>query len=193
MVSHNFDWNIRKEGSDYDPLTQYDGHPELVFFEIHHGRCFTPTPNRSYVGGHVSYVDVVNIDEFCLHDLKEMVVKLGYGVAGLMYYHFLRPRLSLDYGLHLLTVDADVLELATYIKDNKIILVYVEHGKETPTVEENNPFDDLDEILKGVGPMGNFKEVKVGRENETEEESDESEIEENNATSSKMRHALPFT
>ncbi|GJY58995.1 hypothetical protein Tco_0458887 [Tanacetum coccineum] len=122
MVSHNFDWNIRKEGSDYDPLTQYDGHPELVFFEIHHGRCFTPTPNRSYVGGHVSYVDVVNIDEFCLHDLKEMVVKLGYGVAGLMYYHFLRPRLSLDYGLHLLTVDADVLELATYIKDNKIIL-----------------------------------------------------------------------
>ncbi|GKC19187.1 hypothetical protein Tco_1021337, partial [Tanacetum coccineum] len=76
--------------------------------------------------GHVSYVDVVHMDEFCLHELKEMVVKLGYDVANLMYYHFLRPILSLDYGLHPLTVDAKVLE--KYVKDNKIILVYVEHG-----------------------------------------------------------------
>ncbi|PWA85772.1 GAF domain-containing protein [Artemisia annua] len=57
-----------------------------------------------------------------------MVVKMGYCVADLMYYHFLRPSLGLDYGLHPLTVDADVLELAKYVKNNKIILVYVEHG-----------------------------------------------------------------
>ncbi|GJV86705.1 hypothetical protein Tco_0761497 [Tanacetum coccineum] len=63
-----------------------------------------------------------------LHDLKDMVVKLGYGVADLMYYHFLRPRLGLDYGLHPLNVDADVLKMAKYVNDNKIILVYVEHG-----------------------------------------------------------------
>ncbi|GJU68728.1 hypothetical protein Tco_1254987 [Tanacetum coccineum] len=43
----------------------------------------------------VSSVDVVDIDEFCLHDLKEMILKL---------------------------------ELATYAKNNKIILLYVEHG-----------------------------------------------------------------
>nr|GEY83899.1 transposase, mutator type [Tanacetum cinerariifolium] len=57
-----------------------------------------------------------------------MVVKLGYGVADLMYYHFLRPRLGLDYGLHTLNVDVDVLEMEKYVKNNKIILVYVEHG-----------------------------------------------------------------
>nr|GEX48136.1 transposase, mutator type [Tanacetum cinerariifolium] len=45
----------------------------------------------------------------------------------LMYYHFLRPRLGLDYGLHPLNVDADVLEMEKYVKDNKIILMYVEH------------------------------------------------------------------
>ncbi|GJW09039.1 hypothetical protein Tco_1571462 [Tanacetum coccineum] len=73
-------------------------------------------------------VNVVDIDEFCLHDLKDMVVKLGYGVADLMYYHFLIPRLGLDYGLHPLNVDADVLEMTKYVKDYKIILVYVEHG-----------------------------------------------------------------
>ncbi|GJV81414.1 hypothetical protein Tco_1517284 [Tanacetum coccineum] len=104
------------------------GNPKSATFEIHHGGCFTPTPTRSYVGGHVSSVNVVDIDEFCLHDLKNMVVKLGYGVPDLMYYHFLRPRLGLDYGLHPLNVDADMLEMAKYVKDNKIILVYVKHG-----------------------------------------------------------------
>ncbi|GJT19291.1 hypothetical protein Tco_0877997 [Tanacetum coccineum] len=43
-----------------------------------------------------------------------------------MYYHFLIPRLGLDYGMHPLNVDADVLEMAKYVKDYKIILVYVE-------------------------------------------------------------------
>nr|GEV97572.1 GAF domain-containing protein [Tanacetum cinerariifolium] len=57
-----------------------------------------------------------------------MVVKPGYDLADLMYYHFLIPRLGLDYGLHPLNVDVDVLEMAKYVKDYKIILVYVEHG-----------------------------------------------------------------
>nr|GEU84698.1 transposase, mutator type [Tanacetum cinerariifolium] len=56
-----------------------------------------------------------------------MVVKLGYNVADLMYYYFLIPRLGLDYGLHPLNVDVDVLEMAKYVNDYKIILVYVEH------------------------------------------------------------------
>ncbi|GJW34414.1 hypothetical protein Tco_0054446 [Tanacetum coccineum] len=76
----------------------------------------------------VSHVDVVDIDEFCLHDLNDMVIQLGYGVVDLMYCHFLRSRLSLDYSLHPSIVDGDVLELEKYVKDNKIILVYVEHG-----------------------------------------------------------------
>ncbi|GKB81498.1 hypothetical protein Tco_0948393 [Tanacetum coccineum] len=35
---------------------------------------------------------------------------------------------GLDYGLHSLNVEAAVLEMAKYVKDYKIILVYVEHG-----------------------------------------------------------------
>ncbi|GKA32658.1 zinc finger, CCHC-type containing protein [Tanacetum coccineum] len=75
------------------------GNPKLVSFEIYHGRCFTPAPSRSYIGGHVSSVDVIDID-----------------------------KLSLDYGLHPLPVDDDVLELAKHVKDYKIVLVYVKHG-----------------------------------------------------------------
>ncbi|GKA41433.1 hypothetical protein Tco_0734026 [Tanacetum coccineum] len=76
----------------------------------------------------VSHVDVVDIDEFCLLDLNDMVIQLGYGIVDLMYCYFLRSRLSLDYGLHPSIVDGDVLELEKYVKDNKIILVYVGHG-----------------------------------------------------------------
>ncbi|GJZ64595.1 hypothetical protein Tco_0621016, partial [Tanacetum coccineum] len=134
MMKLSFDLNVPKDSSNTDEAAQnnknivhFRGNPKSVTFEIHHGGCFTPTPSRSYVGGHVSSVNVVDIDEFCLHDLKDMVVKLGYGVADLSYYYFLRPRLGLDYGLHPLNVDADVLEMAKYVKDYKIILVYVEH------------------------------------------------------------------
>ncbi|GJT78829.1 hypothetical protein Tco_1045554, partial [Tanacetum coccineum] len=73
--------------------------PKSLTLEIHHGGWFTPTPSRSYIDGHVSSVDVVDIDEFCL-----------------------------DYDLHSLNVDADLLEMSKYVMDYKIILVYVEHG-----------------------------------------------------------------
>ncbi|GJR17813.1 hypothetical protein Tco_0966340 [Tanacetum coccineum] len=139
MEKLSFDLNVRKESSDSDEAAQYGGNPKSVSFEIHHGGCFTPTPNGSYVGGQVSSVDVVDIDEFCL-----------------------------DYGLHPLTVDVDVLELEKYVKDSKIILMYVEHGstnvdlsifvtpkkgvaipadKRPIVVETNDPFDDFDKIL----------------------------------------------
>nr|GEZ07520.1 transposase, mutator type [Tanacetum cinerariifolium]GEZ08801.1 transposase, mutator type [Tanacetum cinerariifolium] len=135
------------------------GNPKSVTFEIHHARCFTPTPDRSYVDGHVSLVTIVDLKEFCLHNLKDMEGKLGYGVGNLMYYHFLGPRLDLDYGLDPLNIDADVLEMAMYVKDNIFILVYVKHGSsnvdstssvEGPIVVESaDLFDDLDEILGG--------------------------------------------
>ncbi|GJZ54423.1 mutator type transposase, partial [Tanacetum coccineum] len=122
------DLNEPKDSSKTDKAAQNGRTPKSLTLEIHHGGWFTPTPSRSYIGGHVSSVNVVDIDEFCLHDLKDMVVKLGYGVEDLMYCHFLIPSLGLDYGLHSLNVDADVLEMAKYVKDYKIILVYVEHG-----------------------------------------------------------------
>ncbi|GJS01279.1 hypothetical protein Tco_0317787 [Tanacetum coccineum] len=151
-----------KDSSNSDEVLQN------VTFEIHHGGCFTATPSKSYISGQVLSVNVVDIDEFCLHDLKDMVVKLGYGVADLMYFNFLRPRLGLDYGLHPLNVDADALEMEKYVKDYKIILVYVEHRSSNidtsifvtfkkgfaiavdnhlRKVETADPFEDLDEIL----------------------------------------------
>ncbi|GKD18765.1 hypothetical protein Tco_1207923 [Tanacetum coccineum] len=87
-------------------------------------------------------------------------------------------RLGLDYGLHPLTIDVDVLELAKYAKDNKIILVKAPieidsspdvnrnltpmcHrkfdkivGRGPIVVETDDPFDDFDEILGDYANTG---------------------------------------
>ncbi|GKD14285.1 hypothetical protein Tco_1198692 [Tanacetum coccineum] len=150
--------------------------PKSLTLEIHHGGCFTPIPSRSYVGGKVSSVNVDDIDEFCLRDLKDMVVKLGYGLADLMYYHFLIPRLGLNYGLHPLNVDADMLEMAKYVKDYKIILVYVEHGSSdyanTRKEITGNEITGKQMVVhvEGIGLVGKFKEAKVDADNETKKE-----------------------
>ncbi|GKC10487.1 hypothetical protein Tco_1007269, partial [Tanacetum coccineum] len=122
------DLNEPKDSSKTDKAAQNGRTPKSLTLEIHHDGWFTPTPSRFYIGGQVSSFNVVDIDELCLHDLKDIVVKLGYGVEDLMYCHFLIPSLGLDYGLHSLNVDADVLEMSKYVKDYNIILVYVEHG-----------------------------------------------------------------
>nr|GEW45506.1 transposase, mutator type [Tanacetum cinerariifolium]GEX11057.1 transposase, mutator type [Tanacetum cinerariifolium] len=101
-----------------------------------------------------SSVNVVDTDEFCLHDLKDMS----------------------------LNIDADVLEMSKDVKDYKIILVYVKHGSSNvdtsmfdiiPGVNRNvkkewkssvaraivvetvvDPFDGLDEILGDYANTG---------------------------------------
>ncbi|GJV78978.1 mutator type transposase [Tanacetum coccineum] len=128
MVKLSVDLNEPKDSSKTDKAAQNGRIPKSLTLEIYHGRWFTPTPSRSYIGGQVSSVNVVNIDEFCLHDLKDMVVKLGYSVEDLMYCYFFIPSLGLDYVLYSLNVDVDVLEMSKYVKDYKLILVYVEHG-----------------------------------------------------------------
>ncbi|GJQ90184.1 mutator type transposase [Tanacetum coccineum] len=152
MVKLSVDLNEPKDSSKTDKAAQnvviIACHtPKSLTLEIHHGGWFTPTPSRSYIGGHLSSVNVVDIDEFCLHNLKDMVVKLGYGVEDLMYCHFLIPSLGLDYGLHSLNVDADVLEMSKYVKDYKIILVYVEHRS---SIVDTSMFDSSPDVNRNV-------------------------------------------
>ncbi|GKE29050.1 hypothetical protein Tco_1444434 [Tanacetum coccineum] len=52
------------------------GNPKLVSFKIYHGGCFTPAPSRSYISGHVSSVDVIDIDEFGYMTLKKWWLNL---------------------------------------------------------------------------------------------------------------------
>nr|GEY53550.1 hypothetical protein [Tanacetum cinerariifolium] len=120
-----------------------------------------------------------------------LAVKLGYDLADLMYYHFLILKLGLDYGLYPLNVNADVLEMAKYVNDYKIILVYVEHEssifvtpKKRVSIAVDNhlrkgpiEIDSSPDVNRNLTPIkscpvGKFKEVEVDADNESEEESD---------------------
>ncbi|GJS35337.1 zinc finger, CCHC-type containing protein [Tanacetum coccineum] len=170
MVKLSVDLNEPKDSSKTDKAVQNGHTPKSLTLEIHHGGWFTPTPCRSYISGQVSSVNVVDIDEFCL-----------------------------DYGMHSLNVNADVLEMSKYVKDYKIMLVYVEHGSSivdtsmfdnSPDVNRNvkksrkrpivvesvvDTFNGLDEILGTSSTaddfsFGKFKEVEVEVDTESEEE-----------------------
>nr|GEY92363.1 hypothetical protein [Tanacetum cinerariifolium] len=72
MVKLNVDLNKPKDRSKTDKAALNGCTLKSLTLEIHHGEWFTPTPISSYVGGHVSSVNVIDIDEFYLHDLKDM-------------------------------------------------------------------------------------------------------------------------
>ncbi|GJS04788.1 hypothetical protein Tco_0321296 [Tanacetum coccineum] len=184
MVKLSVDLNEPKDSSKTDKAAQNGRTPKSLTLKIHHGGWFTPTPSRSYIGEQVSSVNVVDIDEFCLHDLKDMVVKLVYGVEDLMYCHFLITSLGLDYGLHSLNVDVDVLEMEKYLgmrtRDEitrnestgneitgKQMVVHVGNSSTVDDVLELGMLFETEE----VGPVEVFKEMGLIN-NESEEESD---------------------
>ncbi|GJR69044.1 hypothetical protein Tco_0015109 [Tanacetum coccineum] len=70
-----------------------------------------------------------------------------------MYHQLmLLTLMSLDYGLHSLNVDADVLEMSKYVKDYKIILVYVEHESSIFVTPKNGVAIAVDNHLR-KGPI----------------------------------------
>nr|KAJ0227649.1 hypothetical protein LSAT_V11C100003630 [Lactuca sativa] len=122
-------WAIRPKGETYDITNEYERVPTMFSIKLHHGGNFTKLPNTKYVKGEVRYIDLVDIDEFSVHELDAMMLELGYSVPPVIYYHFRIPHEDLDFGLRALGNDNDVLNLAQYIGDNKVIEVYTEHGQ----------------------------------------------------------------
>ncbi|GJS04612.1 hypothetical protein Tco_0321120 [Tanacetum coccineum] len=75
----------------------------------------------------VAYVDRFDIDQFSVHKLNVVMKELGYFNDDPIYYHYMIPGIDLDIVLRALGNDLDVLGLAKYIKDNKMIMVYCKH------------------------------------------------------------------
>nr|KAJ0213339.1 hypothetical protein LSAT_V11C400157690 [Lactuca sativa] len=122
-------WAIRPRGETYDITNEYERVPTMFTIKLHHGGNFTKLLNTKYVKGEVRYIDLVDIDDFSVHELDAMMLELGYSVPPVIYYHFRIPHEDLDFGLRALGNDNDVLNLAQYIGDNKVIEVYTEHGQ----------------------------------------------------------------
>ena len=80
----------------------------------------------------MNYVDNVDTDEFSIHDLDAIMKGLGYhGDSLIIYYHFLIPNGDFLFGLRPLGNDQDLLNLAQYVAQHKLIRVFTEHSKST--------------------------------------------------------------
>ncbi|CAI9295182.1 unnamed protein product [Lactuca saligna] len=81
-------WHLRLSSTSFDPMVVYDGHPTLFTIKLHHGGEFTKFPNVNYIEGIVTYVDMVDIEEFSIHEMDAIMKGLGYSVPPVIYYHF---------------------------------------------------------------------------------------------------------
>nr|KAJ0211898.1 hypothetical protein LSAT_V11C400179570 [Lactuca sativa] len=112
-----------------ETLAANKGYPTMFTIELQHGGRFTKFPGISYIEGKLDHVDLVDMDEFSVHELDEVMLKLGYEVPRVIYYHYQLPNRDLEFGLRALGNDVDVLSLAQYIEHHKIIKVYTEHNE----------------------------------------------------------------
>nr|KAJ0222777.1 hypothetical protein LSAT_V11C200063570 [Lactuca sativa] len=109
-------------------LSFSDDHDNFFTLKIHHGGFFTKFLGRKYVEGRLGFFDFVDTDLFSVHDLNDMIHEIGYSTDDTMYYHYRIPNLDLDFRLKGLVNDQDVISMAQYVAQNRVINLYVDHG-----------------------------------------------------------------
>ncbi|CAI9268949.1 unnamed protein product [Lactuca saligna] len=129
-------WEIRPRNQCFDAIRIYvwfmiftERYPTMFSIELHHGERFTKFPRISCIEGKLDHVNLVDMDEFYVHELDVVMLNLGYEVPLVIYYHYQLPNGDLEFGLRALGNDVDVLSLAQYIEHHKIIKVYTEHNE----------------------------------------------------------------
>ncbi|CAI9303348.1 unnamed protein product [Lactuca saligna] len=71
-------WRIRANMAEIDVGRVYSGNPLIFSIKLFYNGVFTKFPGRRYIKGKVKYVDLVDIVEFSVHDIDEMMDILGY-------------------------------------------------------------------------------------------------------------------
>ncbi|GJW05626.1 mutator type transposase [Tanacetum coccineum] len=107
----------------------------LFSIKLHYGGVFTKSPNRKYINGNITFVDMIDSDEFSVHEIDSMLEDLGQDGHRVMFYHFLKPGCDLDNGLEPIACDRDVVVLGNYVTQGlKLVEVFVEHEKTNPDI-----------------------------------------------------------
>ncbi|KAL4556796.1 hypothetical protein LXL04_034958 [Taraxacum kok-saghyz] len=66
-------WNLRISNNTFNLIVVYDGHPTLFTIKLYHRGEFTNFRDRKYTKGNVNYVDMMDIDEFSIHELNAIM------------------------------------------------------------------------------------------------------------------------
>nr|GEU54522.1 retrotransposon protein, putative, Ty1-copia subclass [Tanacetum cinerariifolium] len=88
-------------------------------------------PGRRYVDGKVTHIDLVDMDEFSMYVFDKMVKSLHCDAKVVMFYHLKIPSSDLDRGILPLSSDEDVENLLRYVKNHKVIDVYIKTTLDT--------------------------------------------------------------
>ncbi|KAD6453940.1 hypothetical protein E3N88_08646 [Mikania micrantha] len=121
-------WFVRDPYERVDPQQFYGENSSIFSLKFNHGGIFTKVPDRKYVSGKVNYIDMVDSDNFSMHELNEMIQELGYTKDFFMYYHFRVPDGDLDTGIKALGDANDVCNLLKYVDRNKVIDIYTQQA-----------------------------------------------------------------
>nr|KAJ0211116.1 hypothetical protein LSAT_V11C400180490 [Lactuca sativa] len=121
-------WNVSLYEKPFNARVVNDGHPTLFTIKLHHGGEFTKFLDVNYIDGTVTYIDMVDIEEFSVHEMDAIMKGLGYSDPPVICYHFRFPKGDMHFGLRALGNNDDVRNLAQYVKEHKVIRVYTEHG-----------------------------------------------------------------
>ncbi|GKD53901.1 hypothetical protein Tco_1287288, partial [Tanacetum coccineum] len=128
--------------------------------KLHNGGVFTISPNRKYNNGNINFVDMIDSEQFFVHEIDSMLEDLGQDGHRVMFYHFLKPGCDLDNGLEPLACDKDVVLLGNYVTQGpKLVEVFVEHEKTNPDIYTTpkskrlliEELDDAEPIISKAG------------------------------------------
>ncbi|PWA58539.1 polyamine oxidase 1 [Artemisia annua] len=169
-------WSIRQSKDDCDVDELYAKEPDLFSIKVHYGGKFTDRPDRTYEGGYSGFVDIVDVDEFSVHEMDAMVEELVNDGHSIMFYHFLIPSESLDNGLQPLASDKDVLSMCKYVRlGHKLLNVYVEHGRTnrdiyyallvSPNKKKRCVIEEIEEDVPKEPPTGLIKRLRMDLSN----------------------------
>nr|GEV86834.1 hypothetical protein [Tanacetum cinerariifolium] len=183
-------WSMRETQEEIDVYEAYDMLPtqeSLFALKLNYVGFFTESPAKTYVNGDFSFFDCIDIDEFSVHELNDMVKKLGFSGKTIMYYSFLKPDMNLDNGLYALGNDDDVRRIAESIEFDPFFGLNIQPVAENETEDENRDDDssDRDELVdeenegtihvfnnsSDIGPSQAIRPSQVNRSSQCDESS----------------------
>lgn len=105
-------------------ISMIEHYPNIFSISLHHGGHFINFPGRRYENESHTFVDLLDIEKFSVHEIDSIMEDLGYdGNGKVMYYYFLVPNHDLDFGLRTLGDDNDIINLRQYVAKHKMIEV----------------------------------------------------------------------
>uniref|UniRef100_A0A251VMB5 PB1-like domain-containing protein n=1 Tax=Helianthus annuus TaxID=4232 RepID=A0A251VMB5_HELAN len=99
---------LRQEDEPFDYVGKYGTQTGLFSLKIHYnGQFGIKNQNLCYITGKVIYVDFMDTDMFCIHDVNDAMRLLGFSEDKVHHFYFVVPGSEIHSGLMSLSTDDD--------------------------------------------------------------------------------------